>query len=568
MKKALVLTLTASEELPTPLTARLQHPGQSQSLPITFNKAEEVPGDLPIRLEFLYAGETIGFTSFIGTTVEQEETKWLSVGFADSGVGWDELEDETTGPRVQVTVESIRPLSPIMEMTEASECSLLDPSSGRISPTDDFKSTLTDLIKEKDFLTSRQKDLQMKIIDLQQTLTKERWKAKVDLEQSEQRHKAEIGHLVILIEKMKSGQKREAALIEELRGKLSLCEGKVKGKEEELEEIRGKWREKEEEMETATEMMETLQSENEGLETEIAALRRENEQLQEENKEQLAKIQAIQEDFGNRRLQTPDTRKSTPSTEKKPNRVSIESDIQQILDLKQSLASLQAALTASHEETDRKEKELRQVYAELDALKSRRPNTTLQELPGVESTMRDMVDDLLRDYAQSHQLTVPLVKISEGVYAVGSKKVNVTVRNGVPVIRVGGGFMFLEEFMKMYGPVEKFITPRRLCSLSRGGRKGSQDGRPRSIDTQRHHRSVTTGGETTWTQEPPSSQRVDTENSCDYGNATERGLQKLRGRDMSPRPVYWRETISSHNKTISKGSKARNEAVRFQILRG
>jgi hypothetical protein len=575
MKKALTLTLTACEELPTPLSVRLLCPGLAQTLALSFRKGEEVPADLPLKLEFLYAGEVIGFVTFLPCVQDTEEIRWLPVGFPEREMQWSDLETEPTGPRVQISLQPVRPLSPIMEMTEASECSLVDPAictSGRVSPNEDLRAIIDDLQREREVLGSKHKDLQLRVMELQQALVKDRWRAKMDIEQLDQRHKAEVGHLVIVLDKLKAAQKRDAAMVEELRGKLNAVEGRHQEQEGKLAAAKGLVQQKEEELKTAAGTLSTIQSLNSGLETRLAAAQSEIRMLKEEAKENVAIVQALQEELGNRRLTTPDTRKSTPSTDKKHSKASIESDLQQILDLKQSISSLQSALAASHEETDRKDKEIRQLSNQLEAFRTR--PRALQELPA-ECTVPDMVDDLLRDYAQSHQLTVPFVKVSEGVYTVGSKRVNVTVRNGVPVIRVGGGFMFVEEFVKMYGPVERLVTPKRLFTQGRGSRKSSQDLRARSIgaDTQRHHRSVTAGGDLggNWQAESTVSQRLDTENSCDYGNVTEREpmqIQKARGREMSPRPVYWRETISSHNKMTSKGVQGRNEAARFQILRG
>ena len=42
------------------------------------------------------------------------------------------------------------------------------------------------------------------------------------------------------------------------------------------------------------------------------------------------------------------------------------------------------------------------------------------------------------------------MKISEGVYSFGTRRVTVSLRNGVPGIRVGGGYMFIDEFIKVY----------------------------------------------------------------------------------------------------------------------
>jgi hypothetical protein len=53
-------------------------------------------------------------------------------------------------------------------------------------------------------------------------------------------------------------------------------------------------------------------------------------------------------------------------------------------------------------------------------------------------------------------LVNPFSKIGEGVYQYGTKKISLSLKNGMPVIRVGGGYMFIDEFLKIYnGQIKK-----------------------------------------------------------------------------------------------------------------
>jgi len=49
---------------------------------------------------------------------------------------------------------------------------------------------------------------------------------------------------------------------------------------------------------------------------------------------------------------------------------------------------------------------------------------------------------------------VPIKKLSDGYYLFGTKKIYAKVLNGRLIIRVGGGFVVIEEFIKQYADKE------------------------------------------------------------------------------------------------------------------
>ena len=49
----------------------------------------------------------------------------------------------------------------------------------------------------------------------------------------------------------------------------------------------------------------------------------------------------------------------------------------------------------------------------------------------------------------------------EGVYAFGSKKVHVRIEKGKIMIRVGGGYLSIDEFLDQFTPVELEKLERR-----------------------------------------------------------------------------------------------------------
>jgi len=63
----------------------------------------------------------------------------------------------------------------------------------------------------------------------------------------------------------------------------------------------------------------------------------------------------------------------------------------------------------------------------------------------------DAVDEALADYINNMEdkskLKVMFLRVNPGVYQFGSKKICIKVEQGKINIRVGGGFMIIDEFI-------------------------------------------------------------------------------------------------------------------------
>lgn len=66
----------------------------------------------------------------------------------------------------------------------------------------------------------------------------------------------------------------------------------------------------------------------------------------------------------------------------------------------------------------------------------------------------DDVDALLAEYLKFSNCDVPIWKIGGGYYIFGTKKIYAKIMNGKLVIRVGGGYMVIDEFIATYGDIE------------------------------------------------------------------------------------------------------------------
>ena len=66
----------------------------------------------------------------------------------------------------------------------------------------------------------------------------------------------------------------------------------------------------------------------------------------------------------------------------------------------------------------------------------------------------DTIDTMLNYYMNHTNCPVPIRKIGNGFYLFGTKKIYAKILNGKLVIRVGGGFMIIEEFIATYAENE------------------------------------------------------------------------------------------------------------------
>jgi hypothetical protein len=66
----------------------------------------------------------------------------------------------------------------------------------------------------------------------------------------------------------------------------------------------------------------------------------------------------------------------------------------------------------------------------------------------------DTIDTMLNYYMNTSNCPVPIRKCGNGFYLFGTKKIYAKILNGKLVIRVGGGFMIIEEFIATYAENE------------------------------------------------------------------------------------------------------------------
>ncbi len=62
----------------------------------------------------------------------------------------------------------------------------------------------------------------------------------------------------------------------------------------------------------------------------------------------------------------------------------------------------------------------------------------------------DPVDEMMAMHINSCDYYIPVERLQEGNYMWGPKKIFAKIMNGKLIIRVGGGFMLIDEFLKNY----------------------------------------------------------------------------------------------------------------------
>ena len=61
---------------------------------------------------------------------------------------------------------------------------------------------------------------------------------------------------------------------------------------------------------------------------------------------------------------------------------------------------------------------------------------------------------MLAHFVNTHNVYVPIKRLEEKVYLFGTKKIQCQIINGVLMIRVGGGYMSIEEFVDRHADAE------------------------------------------------------------------------------------------------------------------
>lgn len=74
----------------------------------------------------------------------------------------------------------------------------------------------------------------------------------------------------------------------------------------------------------------------------------------------------------------------------------------------------------------------------------------------------DKIDKMLAHYVNTHNIYIPIRRLEEKIYFFGTKKVTIVIINGALAIRVGGGYMDIEEYVSKHALSECNILKAKM----------------------------------------------------------------------------------------------------------
>jgi chromosome segregation ATPase len=157
-------------------------------------------------------------------------------------------------------------------------------------------------------------------------------------------------------------------------------------------------------------------------------------------------------------------------------RIILEERRREIAELKQLIEELKATLRERDAEAERlrqlaKEKEARikELERQLELMKIKPPTPPPAVIKPVEEPVIEVIDDvdaMLAQFLNGVHCPVPIKRLGGGFYMFGTKKIYAKIMHGRLVIRVGGGYMGIEEFIKSYADAELIkVNARRASGL-------------------------------------------------------------------------------------------------------
>ena len=113
-----------------------------------------------------------------------------------------------------------------------------------------------------------------------------------------------------------------------------------------------------------------------------------------------------------------------------------------------------------------KKKELDSKYEQLKIDLSKIKKVSLYK-----AVKGDPVDELFAEALNRHQCSLPVKRISPGKYMFGTRQIHCKIINGKLVVRVGGGYMNVDEFIVQYAQIE--VT--KLQKIAKAEEKHGED---------------------------------------------------------------------------------------------
>lgn len=117
------------------------------------------------------------------------------------------------------------------------------------------------------------------------------------------------------------------------------------------------------------------------------------------------------------------------------------------------IGQMQQELVSAEDNRKKETEERRKKEIEDIIHKANQPRKAYMPVKG------DPVDELMAKHINECAFYVPVERLAEGHYMMGAKKVYAKILNGKLIIRVGGGYMNIDEFLRHFESELNTQTP-------------------------------------------------------------------------------------------------------------
>jgi len=266
--------------------------------------------------------------------------------------------------------------------------------------------------------------------------------------------------------------------IEQLNLSLASKDDKIKYLDTELINMQKKLQEKQTELSKKDQMLKNTETENENLKTQLKEKTQQMLEFENEQKRRSERLDDIAQKAKETEREIENLRLRSKNKEEKLQEASIKlmQKSKEMRQLEAQMYQIQEELNAAkntmkkeNDENEQLRKELAQARKEADDMKSMliaykqmANNEEFKENSNVIYTpdTSDKVDQMFAFYINETKCPVQLKKTGEGQYLFGTKKIFAKIQNEKLVIRVGGGYMMIDEFLSVY-------TAQELSKLQR-----------------------------------------------------------------------------------------------------
>ena len=402
----------------------------------------EIYGEGSFALGILINDELIGGFRIPMSSLHKVSSHWFPITCPYAELS--ELQECVLGPRVYLSIIEITILSPVQEHREISEYSLqstprvFSPNESKHEewePKEIYSAQLSQMLeiskREAAELKALQEDSRRqfgRIVDegarredalINQIRALRETNSKIEEKNGKMEAEAIKNQFELQCTRSKNTQITEEN--ERLREALKESEGKRREIQNSLSNAHMKWQE----LKPNFAAVSALEKENQGL---LINIKNTNEKLKEieRNKNEEENLNTTITTLSNSLTQC----KLEIQELKKQNKALLDENTR----CKESIEKMRLGLIKQETETLELVEQPRNYYTRVIS----------------KDDKLDSIDRALRDYMKETGMINPFNKISEGNYQYGNKKISLSLKNGIPVIRVGGGYMFIDEFLKIY----------------------------------------------------------------------------------------------------------------------